>query len=1685
MADESYVLPSTFHKAVTFTSQPTPPYYYIDSWLNNGKLYGCCRERSSGESFVAEDWVALSDYASIAPTYETIIKRNEEYITDFSDESLANYEELGAIPYAVYDDGTEVQVTWDQVSDPAVETEEFITEAEQLALANNQHFWSRDTATDGAGTGAFVTDEQQDAFLEAAAANFPNLGESGKTDTWIGNGSTTIFNLSEEAANTNYQVRVGNTGITTGITKTTTGFTLTTAPANGVTVYAYYTTTKKPWHNILMNVYGIAMRMGTKNLLALTKSAMAFYDGTGNEESNVTARFGANSAQIGKTSENHTIIDSRGVSSYDGQGNLAPMRASYFNELRADKLTATSAYIDSLTSEQITASNLIANIAKVANLTAEQLSAATAYIASLTANSVTANQLAADHATVNNLNTTFAHITNGVIDNAKIGHADVNGLSANYATISNLNAATGRIDTLEANDVTINSRLTAAEADIGTLNSSKASITLLESDYITADEIDAGYMQVDMSNSDVAWIQNGTIKDGAITNAMINSVSANKLTAGTIDASNITVTNLNASNITTGTINGQRIGTGSLSLDKLSDDVYTETEVDNLLATMQSEIDGAIETWTGTAVPTLTNTPASTWTSNSDKDKHVGDVYFVVNSQSQQNGYNYRFTKSGTGSSATYSWELIKDTDITNALSRLSTAEGKIGTIEAFDTTISSWKTDTDAEISSIKSAATTLAGRVTTAEGDIATKVDATTFNTLSQTVDSNSSSITQLTNETTTITEKITLDKPYKEVEWIESNGQQYIYLDWSPSTTTFGFYADFISRNNQSTSIGAWNSSTNLNGYGNVFGVRNAPNVNDFQFVSYGSGGLLRYGGGKAVSPVGIVRNERQTCSLINNTFTKPDGTEVAITRGVDNSDKPYQNMTVFAMHEGPKRKKASGGFVQPGSVRIYSLKFFENETVVVDLVPAIKTIDSTPGLWDKISEHFYPARGALYGDAVDGSYFGHSLNINKQFFNQKPSFITSNKAPGRLWQVEAFSLNELVDGQQIVLTPTYNSAASVETIELSEWDDTSSNADVYIKLTLSDNVTTDWIPVYMQVNAKVTRFNTQMGSGSPMTLTYCEDILWNVAATGGAGIARGWFMDPVYYNNTNTVTDKIANSVVAGKNGIKQYSLIMKDDEGNWTSLTTTAGTALTKIAYSGALQFQNVAYTVAGGNYNPDAQSGEIYNSYALDVRYSMNVAINATTGLIAREPVYLVGEVRSDGYFYLDTPWWTQTVPTEADGKTYIYLGIPYSYYQMWLAGDNTIYRFIDGEFVPVYIHTIERTVNRVNEVTDTVGEHTRKIGVLETTVETKADSSTVTTISNNLNTVSDTVSNHTQTISSIQTTLSSKADSDDLDDVADRVSTAESTISQHTTDISLKANSADTYTKTQTDGLISTEVTNRNTAITAATNAITLSVSQTYATKTYVDDGLEDANDYTDTEVASAKAAIKVTTDGISTEVAKKTDKTAIISTINQTAETVKIAASKVDITGEAVFNAINNDTGTTKINGGKIDATSITLGYSQITNTPAIPTKTSDLTNDSSYATTSQIPTKTSDLTNDSSYATTSQIPTKTSDLTNDSSYATTSQVQDYADAKDTAIAAAAKRTYVSIRATAVDYSANTATLEATLYIDGTATITGVSYKWFIDGTEISGETSRTYSVPASSGLSHAYSCKCTTTV
>ena len=61
---------------------------------------------------------------------------------------------------------------------------------------------------------------------------------------------------------------------------------------------------------------------------------------------------------------------------------------------------------------------------------------------------------------------------------------------------------------------------------------------------------------------------------------------------------------------------------------------------------------------------------------------------------------------------------------------------------------------------------------------------------------------------------------------------------------------------------------------------------------------------------------------------------------------------------------------------------------------------------------------------------------------------------------------------------------------------------------------------------------------------------------------------------------------------------------------------------------------------------------------------------------------------------------------------------------------------------------------------------------------------------------------------------------------------------------------------------------------------------------------------------VSAAKAEIKVTTDGISSEVAKKVGSSEIISKINQSAEGIKIEAKNIEFKGSVVFNAIKSQT-------------------------------------------------------------------------------------------------------------------------------------------------------------------------------
>lgn len=325
-----------------------------------------------------------------------------------------------------------------------------------------------------------------------------------------------------------------------------------------------------------------------------------------------------------------------------------------------------------------------------------------------------------------------------LVNKALINKLSVDEADIRYASIETLKAVNADIDNLKTN------KLDATYADIinanvESLKAANAEITQLKANSLTADIADLKYAQIDFANVKGQVVTTSLIKDGAVTNEKVQSLSANKLTAGTIDASKITVTNLNADNITVGTINGKRIGTGSLSLDKLSEEVPTKEYLDKVQEELQGQIDGNIETFTKTEIPTLNNEPAVNWTDDATRKKHIGDICYVVNPASSADGYSYRFADTGTLEAPVYEWVLIKDSDVTKALQDIININGEITGIKKFNVEISSWKTDTESELSSLKT-------RTTSLETDMSNKVDTTTFNEVKQTVDENSSTITKM---------------------------------------------------------------------------------------------------------------------------------------------------------------------------------------------------------------------------------------------------------------------------------------------------------------------------------------------------------------------------------------------------------------------------------------------------------------------------------------------------------------------------------------------------------------------------------------------------------------------------------------------------------------------------------------------------------------------------------------------------------------------------------------------------------------------------------------------------------------------------------------------------------------------------------------------------------------------------
>lgn len=189
--------------------------------------------------------------------------------------------------------------------------------------------------------------------------------------------------------------------------------------------------------------------------------------------------------------------------------------------------------------------------------------------------------------------------------------------------------------------------------------------------YMTEDPQDDGSVIYYMHNkptleeSDIVWKLTaeaiGISTDGGKTYPYGFTVTGEMITR-LLYAEGINASYINAGALIVRDTNGKIIFSADIDNNQIVIDGASvrigASPLDGLLNSMQGQIDGNINTWTGTPAPTLRNYPANEWLTDTEMSKHVGDLYYDGDSHA------YRFRNDGKG----YYWERLKDTDVTKAL---------------------------------------------------------------------------------------------------------------------------------------------------------------------------------------------------------------------------------------------------------------------------------------------------------------------------------------------------------------------------------------------------------------------------------------------------------------------------------------------------------------------------------------------------------------------------------------------------------------------------------------------------------------------------------------------------------------------------------------------------------------------------------------------------------------------------------------------------------------------------------------------------------------------------------------------------------------------------------------------------------------------------------------------------------
>lgn len=277
------------------------------------------------------------------------------------------------------------------------------------------------------------------------------------------------------------------------------------------------------------------------------------------DNATIHGKLTANEASIKDlTAENATITGKLSAA----EAEIADLEATkatigYVDAYKAEveQLFADYASIEYLDANYIKTEAIEANYAKITDLNAtnatiENLKAKDAEIENLVAEKATIEQLNATNANIDKLTAKDAEIESLVADKVDAEYVDAEILEANKAIVDDLEANYAKITTLESDyakieyvdaEIVATEQLIAEKATIQDLNAANANIGTLQANVVEITSVMAGNVGADLIQTIHLTGQNVVIDDAVIKSAMIEALSADKLTAGTIDTGEITL----------------------------------------------------------------------------------------------------------------------------------------------------------------------------------------------------------------------------------------------------------------------------------------------------------------------------------------------------------------------------------------------------------------------------------------------------------------------------------------------------------------------------------------------------------------------------------------------------------------------------------------------------------------------------------------------------------------------------------------------------------------------------------------------------------------------------------------------------------------------------------------------------------------------------------------------------------------------------------------------------------------------------------------------------------------------------------------------------------------------------------------------------------------------------------------